>query len=444
MTGASHPETSPAPGRALRIDLAAPIRRGAFLTIAGFGGFLLWASLAPLTSAAVAPGIVIADGRNKPVQHLEGGLIEAVLVNEGDHVDEGEILARLKSATATAGLGRLETTRLSLLAEEARLIAERDAKDKIDFPAELLAKANVARVREALRGQEILFATRAEAARSDSAIIDQRIAQAEAEIRATQSQAEAEIRQQALIRDELATVRKMVEQGYERRPRLLSLERSAADLEGRIRAREADIARSNRQIAELEDERTRTKAKRVDETVAQLRDAQTKLADVEEQIAAATDATDRLLVRAPAGGRIVMIGQKTQGSVVRPGDTIMEILPDMGVLLIEAQIRPEDIDDVTLGAKARVRLTGLSARWANTLSGTVEYVSADRVADQRQERSHFIARIRVTLTKEDEGAAVTLYPGMPAAVFIETGEQSLLSYLLTPIIHGMDRGLREK
>ncbi|NWH08101.1 MAG: HlyD family type I secretion periplasmic adaptor subunit [Alphaproteobacteria bacterium] len=444
MSERRHHPAVPERASALRIDLFHPIRRGAILTLVGFGGFIAWASLAPLTSAAVAPGIVIADGRNKPVQHLEGGLIEAVLVNEGDTVREGEILARLKSATATAGLGRLETTRLSLLAEEARLLAERDGMAQIAFPAALTGKLSDPRVKEALRGQEILFATRAEKARSESAIIDQRIAQSEAEIRATQSQAEAERRQQTFIREELTTVRKMVEQGYERRPRLLALERSAADLEGRVRAREADIARSRRQIAELEDERARSKATRIDETVAQLRETQTKLADIEEQIAAASDATDRLLVRAPASGRIVMIGQKTQGSVIRPGDTIMEILPDTGDLLIEAQLRPEDIDDVALGAKARIRLTGLSARWESTLSGTVEYVSADRVVDQRQERTHFIARIRVTLTDKDVDDAVTLYPGMPAAVFIETGEQSLLAYLLTPIIHGMDRGLREK
>jgi len=417
---------------------------GVLLVIFGFCGFLLWAATAPLTSAAVAPAVVVADTRNKAIQHLEGGIIREVFVREGDRVSAGQVLARLDSAKADADLGRLRAAMSAGLAERARLIAERDGLDQIKFAKELLEAKDDPDVSEAMKGQLSLFNTHKAAEESERNIINQRIAQYQEEIKGIRAQIASEDRQLALIQEELKDVRTMVAQGLERRPRLLALERAAASLDGQRSQHIADIARSHQNIAEMQERLINLKTQHVDKAGTDLHDVDTKLVDINKQIVAAADTSKRLDITAPVSGKVVAVFRETPGGVVKPGETILELLPDQDQLVIEAQVRPQDIDGVVVGAPATVRLTAYNRRRTPSLSGQVETVSPDRIVDREGKSAYFLARVVVNIDAFAESEGLKLYPGMPATVFIETGRETMLNYLLTPLIYGMERGMRER
>lgn len=434
--------TAAAPHAPLVIDTERPIRFGMLFGVAGFLVFLLWSAFAPLTSAAVAPGVVIADSRNKAIQHLEGGIIREVLVREGKRVAAGDVLIRMDSAQANANLGRLTARRWSVLAQEARLLAERDGAQTIRFPAELRSEDPA--IREIVGGQATLFESKRTAFESERSIIDQRVAQYDEEIRGIEAQIASEDAQIALIEQEIIGVKELVSKGLERKPRLLALERTAADLTGDRGEHLAMIARARQNIAEMEQRKVNIAATRMDEAVTELREVQTLLADLDEQIIAAADTARRLDVLAPVSGTVVTLNYNTPGAVVRPGEPILVLIPDDDLLVIEAQIRPDDIDAVAPGASAQVRLTAYSQRRAPSLAGRVEHVSADRITDPKSEKSYHLARVIVDIDELAAHPDLKLYPGMPAVAFIETGRQSLLDYLLTPLLNGIEQGMREQ
>lgn len=435
---------TPAKRKPLTVDVDGAVRKGMWLVAVGFIGFLTWSALAPLSSAVVAPGVVVADSRNKTIQHLEGGIIDQIMVREGDTVAAGQIVARLKSVSTTSGLGRLTALRMVTLAEAARLDAERDGLSEIKFPEELLRQSNDPEVAQALKGQQVLFQSRRESAESERAILSQRIQQYEAEIQGIEAQIASGSRQLGLIRQELTTVREMVAKGYERKPRLLALQRSAEELSGQRSAQESQVTRARQSIGEMEERLSNLKSERLDSVMTDLRQVQARVSDVNEQIKAAADAAQRLDVEAPTSGKVVSIFLGSAGGVVRPGETIMELLPDQDTLLVEVEVRPEDVDDIAPGATARVRLTGMSQRWTDSLTGQVTHVSADRIVDPNGRRGHFMARVAVDLNSGLSIRELKLYPGMPAAVFIETGKQSLLAYLVMPLFGSVERAFRER
>jgi HlyD family type I secretion membrane fusion protein len=435
MSGAAAP---------LAIDIGRPVRIGIALVVFGFFGFLAWAAIAPLRSAAIAPGIVVADSRNKAIQHLEGGIIREVLVREGALVSSGDVLVRLDSANAEANLGRLEAARRASLAQAARLEAERDDAQSVTFPAELAASAGDAETSQALSGQQALFETRRTAYESERGIVEQRIAQYEREIEGIGAQVASLEKQLSLTQEELASVRSMVERNLEGRPRLLALERQAAALDGERGEHVADIARARQNIAEMDQRLVNLRAERLNEAIGELRDVQEKLVDLEQQIAAAADASHRLEIKAPVSGRIVSIFHETPGGVVKPGETLMELLPGADDLLVEAHVRPDDIESVRQEQTVRVRLTAYSQRRTSALRGRVQDVSADRIVDPQGDKAYYLARVVVDPQELAAQPQLQLYPGMPATVFIETGEETLLDYLLAPLFSGLERGLREQ
>ena len=417
---------------------------GVLLVVFGFFGFLGWSATAPLTSAAVAPAVVVADSRNKTIQHLEGGIIREVLVREGDRVTVGQVLVRLDSAKAEADLGRLRSAMYAGLAERARLVAERDDLENVQFAKELLAAKDDPDVAEAIRGQLRLFETHRAAEVSERNIIGQRIAQYEEEIKGVQAQVASEARQLALIHEELKDVRGLLARGLERKPRLLALERGAASIDGQRNQHLADIARARQNIAEMQERLVNLKTQHIDKAGTDLRDVETKLVDLNQQIVAASDTSKRLDIKAPVSGRVVAVYRETPGGVVRPGETIMELLPDQDQLVIEAQVRPQDIDGVVVGAPARVRLTAYNRRRMPSLSGKIETVSPDRIVERDGKTAYFLARVVVNTDKLAKSDGLKLYAGMPAMVFIETGRETMLDYFLTPLFYGVERAFREK
>jgi len=424
-----------------------PLRLALALVIAFFLGFGGWAAFAPLTSAAVAPGTVSVEAKRKTVQHLDGGIIAALEVREGDKVAAGDLLIRLDDTMAQSTYDLLEGQYIDLIAEQARLEAERARRVAIAVPPILAEVRNQARAEEALTVQRNLFESRRTALENRIAILESRKGKLEEQIRGYEAQAEAADRQRAIIARETEAVERMVRQGLEREPRLLALQRTMAEIEGFLGKTASNIAQAEVRIGEADLEVLDLESRTVNQVTGDLRDLAGRIADMAPRLRAAEATLRRTEIRAPVSGTIVGLQYHTVGGVISPGGRVLDIVPEDAELLVEARVSPADIDIVRPGMIAEVRLSVYAARTTPTVPGTVVHVSADRMTDQGTQEHYYDVHVRL-----DPGAAAAadypatigqLYPGMPVEVMIVTGEDTLLNYLLRPLIDSFARAFRE-
>jgi HlyD family secretion protein len=408
---------------------------------AGFGG---WASLAPLHSATVAPGEIRAEGERRTVQHLEGGIIREFLVREGQSVRAGQVLIRLDDSQAGANADLAASQVDTYRAVEARLAAEAADEARITFPSELAARRSQARVAETLTAQETLFANRRAALQQQVAVLQARIEQSRADIRSYQAQQASSVRQLQLTQDELGTVEQLFRQGYERRPRLLDLQRRAAELQGNRDQQQEMMARAQRVIAEAEAQIAALSSDRRRDIANDRSDNQARLTEAEERQRSTLDIRRRLDVAAPVAGVVANMHFFTVGAVIRPGDAIVDIVPVNEALVVEAQINPDDVESVTPGMRAEVRITGLRWRIRPSLLGEVTYVSADVSLNERTNTSYYKATIRIPPDQLRTLEGATLQPGMPTEVFILGNRRSMVGYLTQPIRETFGRAFRER
>lgn len=413
---------------------------GGLVIAAFFGVFGTWAAVAPLESAAIAQGVVSVDGRRKTVQHLEGGLVSEILVDEGAVVEAGQPLVRLDVTQTRAMLGRLRNQFNATAALIARLEAERDSADRIAFP-DWMSDDDPA-VASVMAGQRTIFEARRTSLSNQQAILGQRAAELREEIAGLEAAIATQDRQLALIQEEIGGVARLVDQGLERRPRLLELQRGAAEIEGFRAQNQGDIARARQNIGEAELQAVEVATERMGEVVEDLRDAETQSGDLEEQIGAAEDVLRRTDIVAPVAGTVVNLRLFTPGAVIQPGDKLMDIVPSGEPFVIEARVEPTDIDVVHPGLPAQVRFSAFNHGSTPTFEGEVRQVSADRLVDERTGQPYYMAQVTVA-AGEVGGDGLTLYPGMPAEVMIVTGQHTTLEYLLKPIRNTLSRGLRE-
>lgn len=402
------------------------------------GGFAAWAALAPLESAAIAPGVLGVSGEHKTVQHLEGGIIAEIAVDEGDTVAAGQTLLVLDDTQPRAILAQLEGQHRSAAALEARLVAERDGFGAIAWPQWLRA-ADADAVRAT---QERIFTARKASFDSEVAILKQRVAQLREQAAGYHGQIAAQDRQVALLADEIRDIRWLVKKGLAIKPRLRALEREEANVAGERASNRAQVARLAQAAGETRRQIVRLGNVRMTEVTGELREVEARLADLNEQLAAARDVLTRTRIVAPAAGTVVGLGVFTPGAVVAPGQRLLDIVPAGERLVIEARIAPTDIDSVAVGLPAQVRLTAFSLLTTPPLDGHVIRVSADAFVDERTGASWYEARIGL----DPDQPALTgldLVPGMPAEVMIVTGASTPIEYLLKPILTSLDRAMRE-
>ena len=427
----------------LTTSIRGPVFLGVAIIAVAFGGLGTWSALASLSSAAIAPGVVAVEGSRKTIQHLEGGIIEDILIEEGAYVEADQVLIRLAETRPNALYAMLLGQYRAARALEARLVAEREGLASIAFPDELVDAAGDPEVIEILQGQTQLFETRRTSREGQIAILQQRTAQYEEQIAGIAAQRRSSQEQIALINDELEGVRELYEKGLAKKTRLLELERAAAELNGEIGQLSAEISRTKQSIGEAElriidlDNEFRT------EVSNELREVQERLAELEEQLGAQKDVVERLEIRAPQAGIIQGLKFHTPGGVITPGAAILDIVPTEDRLLIEAHVRPEDIDSVHAGLWAEVRLTAYKQRSTPQLDGEVTSISADRFVDERTGIAYYLARVEVDADELARLDDVELYPGMPADVYILTGERKAFEYFLAPITNSMHRAFRE-
>jgi HlyD family type I secretion membrane fusion protein len=424
-------------------SIRTPVYLGLLIIVVFFGLFGGWAALAPLNSAALAKGVVSVESKRKTVQHLEGGIIDKILVKAGDKVKAGQILIRLDDTMAKAKLDLLQGRMNSALALEARLKTEREGKTKIDFPDSLIANKDDPRIAEVITGQKNIFDARRESMSGKKSILKLRIAQIAEEISGLKGQIRANDTQIRLIKSEIADVSGLVKKGLAPKPRLLRLERRLAEIRGGRSKYLADIARSKQTIAETTLQISELRTKMINEVTKQLQDVRNKQLDLLEKIRAAKDVLRRIDIRAPRNGTVVNLQVHTSGGVIGPGEPLLDIVPMDDQLIIEARINPKDIDVVHPGLEAQVRLTAFSRRRFPPLEGRVMTVSADTLTDKRTGISYYLARIKLAGNAARILGITNILPGMQAEVMIITGTQTLLKYLFRPVDSTINRALRE-
>jgi HlyD family secretion protein/epimerase transport system membrane fusion protein len=425
-----------------RTSLRPPLLAGTAIATAFFAGFGGWAATAPLAGAAVAPAVVAPEGSRKTVQHLEGGIVREILVRDGSLVTAGQPLLQLDDTQARAEHAALLAQWRAAKAEEARLLAEQTGCDGPDFPAELLRAGNddpdVARL---LASEADRLTTRRAALRDQQSVLDERVAQAEAEIAGLEAEIASANRQLGLIVEELEVVQDLLRKGLERRPRLLALQRTQAQIQGTIGANRAAIARAGQEIAEARQQSRSLESTQAEQVATELAEAREKLAALGEKLRATADQLARTVVTAPVDGTVVNLKVKTTGGVIEPGQPILDLVPATAELLLEARVAPPDIDEVHTGLQAQVHLLAFKSRNLTRIEGLVREVSADRLEDPANHQPYYLARVAVD--RATLPAGITMTAGMPADVMIVTGERTLLQYLLRPITDTLRRGLRE-
>lgn len=425
------PETKP--------DIKTPILAGLSVVLGFFGVFGVWAAIAPLESAAIAHGVVSVDSQRKTVQHLEGGIVKRIHVEEAQVVNVGDILLELDNTQALARLELLRSRYRTAKALEARLLAERDEADEIRFPAELLDAIDSPGVAEIMASQRSIFQARRQGLKERRAIMQQRIRQVEEEIQGLGELIETQNEQISLIKDEMESNEKLFEQGMSGKARLRSLQRNMAEVLGERSQILASVAGGKQSIEETRLQITELKTRTLNELVQELGDTQGEISDLSEKLRAAEDVLSRTVIRSQIAGTIVKLQIHSVGGVISPGQNLMDIVPQGERLIVEAQIDPDDIEVLVPGLKALVRITAFNQRSAKPLEGRVISVSADRLTDQRTAADYFLARVE--LSEGIEG--IKLSAGMQAEVMIVTGSRTTLDYLTRPLTASINRAFRE-
>ena len=429
---------------------ATPLARCRSLVFAGAAlvgvfclGFGVWAALAPLESAVVANGTVASDSHRKTIQHLEGGIISAILVHDGDAVTAGETLIRLDDTKARTTLQANQGQLWDARAAEARLIAQRDDAAAIDFPDDLLAHRDDRGVAQALSGQQKIFDARRQLEQSKIDAIRERINQSREEIIGYQAEVVAADRRVALTNEEVGSVIQLVDKGLERKPHLLDLQRQLAEIQGKRGETVAEIARAKQQIAEADVNILSIRNDDEKQAADDLRETQRKVHELTEATEAAANVMARTEIKAPEDGVITDLRVHTPGGVINPGEAVLDLVPKADRLVIEAQIRPVDIDRLHEGLDAQVRLLPYRSRRTPPLDAKVIYVSADRLVDKHTNHAYFAVKLAVDENQFKSMPDVEMVPGMPAEAMIRTGKSTVALYALSPILDSFHRAFRE-
>lgn len=419
---------------------------GFVLMVLTFGGFSLWAFRAPLAAAVISQGSFVATGQNKIVQHLEGGIIRDIMVREGDRVSQGQLLIRLDQTVAAANERELYLRQMRLEATEARLLAQHERLSLPVFPEPLSSKTNDFEISSIMDGQMLAF-NMAEAALDDDLSLLQRNYDA-LEIRRVgyAVQLEAHQRQLELLSDELEIKTDLLEDGLIRRSEMTALKRVLIEAEGQIGRLIAEVDEIEQIKLKYEEQMNQTEARYRQEALDNLQVVQAELDSIREQARAAINVRERADVLAPVTGVVVRLYYHTSGGVIESGRPILEILPEDEPLIVETQIPRADIDSVTTGQTATVRLVALNQRTTPVLYGKVDYVSADAVTDKSTAAAEEVYVARITLSTEElrRVADFAPTPGMPAEIMIQTAERTFVQYLAKPVMDSMSRAFREQ
>jgi len=426
-------------------DTRAVARTGLLVLAVGFGGFLLWAGFAPLDEGVPTQGMVTLDTKRKTVQHLSGGLVKEVLVQEGQQVKEGQPLLRLDGAVAKANFEAVRQRYLGYRAMQSRLFAEQAGNGVINFHPDVKAAMNDPLIQQQVSTQQRLIQARRAALAADLQGIEESMQGLKEQLGSYQNILVQRRSQLALLTEELTNTRGMVKEGYAPRNRQLELERMVAESNASIADLTGNSLRISRQVAELGQRSLARKQEYRKEIESQLADVTREVQSDAEKFVAVTADLDRMEIKSPANGQVVGLTVQTVGAVLQPGQKLLDVVPNQQTLLLEAHIPPHLIDKVQTGLMADIRFNSFAHSPQLVVDGKVMSVSGDLLSDPQQPQySYYLARVQVTPEGIKTLGARQMQPGMPAEIVIKTGERSLLTYLLHPLTKRMAASMKEE
>ncbi|AMZ70331.1 hemolysin secretion protein D [Pseudomonas fluorescens] len=419
-----------------------PVRRvGYLMLLVTFGLFGGWAALAPLDSSALAPGVVTVKSYRKTVQHLEGGIVRELRVHDGDLVKTGDVLLVLDNTQARS---EMETTRSQLIAAlqlQARLEAERDAlPEPLAVPA--LDPADP-RVQEARDSEARIFQTRRTSLLGEIGLQEKTIGQIEEQIRGFKAIIASKQALAASYQEEIVDLRALLAEGYVDKQRLREQERSLSRLQTEIAESQSEIAQAHVHIDEARLKILQLKKTFASEVAGLLGDARTKVYELRERLATLQDRDQRTDILAPESGMVMGMTVHTLGAVVSPGTALLDIVPANEELIIEAQVSPMDIDRIALGKLADIRFSAFKSSTTPVIEGQLVQISADRLINKDTGTAYYLARVALTDKGRQALGNLTLVPGMPVEVLVNTGARTLLQYLIQPASNVFARSLIE-
>jgi HlyD family secretion protein len=403
-----------------------------------------WLTFVPIAGAVVVPGSLVVQSNVKQIQHPTGGVVAEIKAQNGARVEAGDLLVRLDATQAKANLQVVTKQLDEVRARMARLVAERDGKPQIEFPAELLTRASDASVTSLLASEEQLFTARSTTRQSQKDLLASQIAQLSQQISGLDAQVDSKAKELDLIQGELNGVQELYDKRLVPLTRLTSLQRDAARIDGERGQLVSAIAETKGKIDSSKLQMVRVDQDFRAEVVKDLNEAQGKEAELVERGIAGRDQLDRIEIRAPTSGTVNQLAIHTVGGVIKAGETVMEIVPDTDDLQIEARVDPKDIDHVRTGQQAFVKLTAFNQRTTPQLKGSVNYVSADTGHEQQSNKPFYTVRIVLPEEERRRLSGQQLVPGMPTEVFMQTGSRTMLSYLFEPITDQLRRAFVEQ
>lgn len=411
------------------------------ILVGGIGG---WAALASLQGAVIAPAQVIVKANSKMIQHLEGGIVSEILVTEGQYVEKGTTLLKLDTTQDASSLTALDANLNELLARHARLIAERDGLNTIQFPDELLEKAkSETAISQILKGQQSLSTARREAIEGQISQLTQRTQQLKEVIKGLKSQIKSNERQLSLIKKELKDLTTLKSKGLVPQTRLLALEREKAKLEGELGQLVATTARTKVQMGETKIQILQIQKEHLSTILTELRETKTKVDQLKGQRTALADKLRRMEITAPKSGIVHKLQVHTIGGVVAPGDPVLTIVPQKTDLIFAAKVNPEDIDQIFKGQTASVRLSAFDQRTTPEVTGIVSMVSADAADDGPNTLPYYKVFVELPKDQIKRLNGKELIPGMNVEIFIQTKKRPVYEYLLQPLTDQLRRTMRE-
>lgn len=437
------PSSTSSAGLEVDVDESRPLRWGLGVLVVGFGGFLLWAGLAPLDAGVTSPGTVVVATNRKTIQHVSGGTVDRILVDEGSKVKRGDLLVQLNNTEARSQLGIAEAQFISAKAVEGRLLAERTGNAKVDYDPALKAYGDDPRVKQAEALQNQLFTTRRANLKSEIGVLDEQIGGLNEQLKGYQSLKVSRQSQSKWMGDELSGIRDLAKEGYVPKNRMFQLERNAADIDGALADTVANIGRVHNAISE-------TKLRILARKQEYQKDVESQLTDIQKESQALSDRLKSLKytvasmdIRSPINGTVVGMNIHTVGGVIQPGFHIMDVVPLDEPLIVEAQISPQLISKVNVGLPVDINFPALDRHTTPTIPGTVQTISADRLTDQRTGAPYYLVQVKVTKEGMKMIGEQQIKAGMPAAVVVKTGERSMLNYLVKPLFDRMNIAFKE-
>jgi HlyD family type I secretion membrane fusion protein len=401
-----------------------------------------WSAFAKLDSAVTAPGFIAEENSRKSVQHLEGGIVADILVREGQHVDAGQLLFRMDPTQPKANLDLQANQLDALLAQEARLVAERDRLSAIAWPEEIKARSDQPTVKQAIADQAKQFGDRQASLHGQIDVLQSKIDQFKTEIEGLRVEREATKQQLHYIVQELTDLNYLLAENLVQKSRVLALDREKSRLEGVIGRSTTDEAKADTEIGETKLQIEQVQHKFDEDVAGSILDVRAKVNDAREKIRVSRDVVRRIEVTAPVSGTVQDLKVFTIGGVIKPGDVLLQIVPDHDSLIVQAHLSPQDMDRMSSGMRAEVRFPSFKMSVTPIISGRVQSVSRDRLLDEATHQPYFLAQVIVDDIPPD--LRDRLVAGMPADLVFPTGERTVLNYLIRPLQDRMNSAFRER